>query len=228
MKSLIILGISGSAYDILDIVYAQNVAAPTWRVMGFLDDGRCAGTPHLGCPVLGALHDAGAFGGSLFINAIGSDASYTHRAHILAATGLKPDRFATLVHPQASVSPHARLGRGVYVSFGASIGGGVVVGDHVSFSPSCTVGHDSVIEDYALIAPGAVISGFVRVGRSSYVGASSCIRQRVTLGAGCLVGMGAVVLQDVAPGETVVGNPARVLRRTGQKNASEAALLGNP
>jgi UDP-3-O-[3-hydroxymyristoyl] glucosamine N-acyltransferase len=102
---------------------------------------------------------------------IGSETSYRRRADIVQSTGLAPDRFAKLVHPNASVSPWAKLGQGAYISYGVSIGGGVVVGDHVSFSPGCVIGHDSVFGDFALIPPWAVISGFVRLGRSSYVGA---------------------------------------------------------
>jgi acetyltransferase-like isoleucine patch superfamily enzyme len=41
------------------------------------------------------------------------------------------------------------------------------------------------------------------------------IRQRLQIEEGALVGMGAVVLRDVAPGTTVVGDPARPLVRAG-------------
>jgi acetyltransferase-like isoleucine patch superfamily enzyme len=41
------------------------------------------------------------------------------------------------------------------------------------------------------------------------------IRQRVQIADGALVGIGAVVLRDVAAGATVVGNPARLLVRAG-------------
>ena len=214
-RPLVILGTSGSAYDVLDIVGALNRQAGGWEVAGFLDDARAPGSRYLDFPVLGALRDATRFADSWFINVIGSDTSYRRRADIVGSTGVAPERFATLVHPQASVSPWARLGRGVYVSFGASIGGGVITGDHVSFSPACVIGHDSVIADCALIAPGAVISGFVQVGRSCYIGAGAMIRQRLRIEDGALVGMGAVVLRDVAAGATVVGNPARVLVRAG-------------
>ena len=214
-RPLVILGTGGSAYDVLDIVGGLNAQTPTWEVAGFLDDARPPGSGHLDLPILGPLKDATRFPDCSFINVIGSEISYRRRAEIVKSTGLAPDRFATLVHPKASVSPWARLGRGVYVSFGASIGGGVVTGDHVSFSPACVIGHDSVIADCGLIAPGAVISGFVRLGRSCYIGAGAMIRQRLHILDGALVGMGAVVLHDVAAGATVVGNPAKPLVRAG-------------
>jgi sugar O-acyltransferase (sialic acid O-acetyltransferase NeuD family) len=212
-RPLIILGTGGSAYDVLDIVGALNAASPAWQPVGFLDDARPAGSQYLGLPILGGLREAGNIEDGFFVNVIGSDSSFRRRPEIVGATGLARERFATLVHPQASVSPWAKLGQGVYVSYGVSIGGGVVVGDHVSFSPACVVGHDSVVEDFALIAPQAVISGFVRLGRSCYVGAGAMVRQRHRVGEGALVGLGAVVVKDVAARTTVVGNPARPLAR---------------
>ena len=53
----------------------------------------------------------------------------------------------------------------------------------------------TVVEDGASIGSGATILGGVRIGTDA------------------LVGAGAVVTRDVAPGETVVGNPARPLVR---------------
>jgi acetyltransferase-like isoleucine patch superfamily enzyme len=60
----------------------------------------------------------------------------------------------------------------------------------------------TVVERRASIGSGAIIMGGVRVG------------------AGALVGAGAVVLQDVAPGEVVVGNPARALATTARPEAA--------
>lgn len=213
-RPLVILGTGGSAYDVLDIIEAINLAAPTWHVAGFLDDTRPLGSRHLDLPILGRLTDANRLPADhQFINVIGSDASFRNRPAILAAGNLGLDRFATLVHPLASVSARTQIGNGVYVAFGASVGGGVRIGNNVSLSPGVIIGHDCIIEDFALLAPGAIVSGFCRIGRAAYVGAGASIRQHVSIGDHALVGMGAVVLHDVDEKDVVVGNPARSLHR---------------
>src|SRR5438067_5220838 len=177
-EPLIIIGTGGSAYDVLDVVEAINAAAPTWEVVGFLDDDRVPGERHLGLEVLGPVADAARFEWCAFVNVIGSDRSYRVRPRVVARTGLPADRFATLAHPRAGVSPRARLGRGVLVNYGASVAGNVTVGDQVPIGPGCVVGHDTVIEPFAMLAPAAVVSGFCRVGEASYVGAGAMIRQQ--------------------------------------------------
>jgi sugar O-acyltransferase (sialic acid O-acetyltransferase NeuD family) len=213
-RPLIILGTGGNAYDVLDIVDAMNAdGATSWEVTGFLDDARAAGTEHLGLPVLGRLSEAPRFVREWFINAIGSDASFAKRPQIISSTGLSVDRFATLVHPSASISSRAQLGRGVYANSGVSVAGNVTVGDHVALGPGCIVGHDSTIGDFSMLAPAAVISGFVRVGTACYAGAGALVKQRVTIGDRALIGMGAVVTRDVAPATVVAGCPARAMPR---------------
>jgi sugar O-acyltransferase (sialic acid O-acetyltransferase NeuD family) len=223
---LVLLGTGGNGLDVLDIVEALNAEAPRWRPAGILDDAAPEGSEWRGLPVLGRIAAAadlagsgGALSGAMFINAIGSERTHAARPEIVARTGLPAERFATLVHPRAGVSPRAALSRGVCIGHGASVAGQVRIDDHVWIGPGCVIGHDSVLEACALMAPRATISGFVRLGRASYVGSGAVIRQRVQVGAGALVGLGAVVLTDVGPGEVVVGNPARTLAR-GRSNKS--------
>lgn len=73
------------------------------------------------------------------------------------------------------------------------------------------VEHDCRVGDYVTLAPGAKVNGKVTLSDHAYIGSNAVIRQGLTIGAGAVVGMGAVVTRDVAPGATVVGNPARIL-----------------
>jgi sugar O-acyltransferase (sialic acid O-acetyltransferase NeuD family) len=216
VRPLVILGAGGNAYDVLDIVEAINAVAPAWEVVGFLDDRRPRGSDYLSRQVIGPLRMVRECGECSFINAIRTDWSYRRIPSILESTRLSPDRFATLIHPAASVSRRAGIGRGVYVNFGVSIGGGAVVGDHAALGPGCVIGHNSVIEDYVTVAPGAIVSGEARLGRCCYIGAGAMIKQCIRIGEFSLIGMGAVVVKDVVERATVVGNPARILRRHGE------------
>ena len=53
------------------------------------------------------------------------------------------------------------------------------------------------------------LAGHVTAGRGCYFGIGCSVRERIKLGDGVLVGMGAAVTSDVSSGLTVVGVPAR-------------------
>lgn len=80
------------------------------------------------------------------------------------------------------------------------------------------VAHDCVIGDYVTFAPGVKCNGNVSIGDHAYIGTGAVIKQGksdkpLTIGRGAVVGMGAVVTKNIPEGVTVVGNPAKPLRR---------------
>ena len=230
---MVILGTGGNALDVLDLVQALNTQGTGWDVIGVLDDAADRSARPFGLPVLGRLEDAArlsAPGGPLaearFVNAIGSERNHAQRAEILARTGLAPEQFTTLVHPGASVSPRAALGHGCCVGFGACVGGQARIAEQVWIGPGCVVGHDCVLDYAAVMAPRSTISGFVRLGYCCYLGSAAAVRQNISVGSQALVGIGAVVIRDVAPRTVVVGNPAREL--TSDRRAGSEPQAGTP
>jgi sugar O-acyltransferase (sialic acid O-acetyltransferase NeuD family) len=214
-QELIILGTGGNCLDILDAVQAGHARGEgrRYRVLGFLDDDtQVQGRQVAGLPVLGSLADAARYPSACFVNGIGSPQSYLRKPEILGRTGVPLERFATIIDPSASVSPSATLGPGTVVLQSATVNARARVGAQVIVLPNSVISHDAVIGDYGCIASSACIAGGVVVEESCYLGANCSIKTGVRIGRQSLVGMGAVVLEDVPDRTVVVGNPARVLR----------------
>ncbi|MDV4144366.1 acetyltransferase [Shimia sp. FJ5] len=90
------------------------------------------------------------------------------------------------------------------------------IGRHFHANIYSYVAHDCVIGDFVTFAPGVMCNGNVHIEEHAYIGTGAVLRQGkpdkpLKIGAGAIVGMGAVVTRDVPPGVTVVGNPAKPL-----------------
>jgi len=86
----------------------------------------------------------------------------------------------------------------------------VKLDDHVHVAHNCYIGKRTQI------SAGTILAGSVTVGQDCWFGLNSTVRggfgQKTVIGDGAFIGVGAVVLNNVLPGDVVVGNPARVLR----------------
>ena len=51
----------------------------------------------------------------------------------------------------------------------------------------------------------------VKIGKDVFLAAGVCVAQDVVVGDGAYLGLGSVVVRDVAPHTKVFGNPARVV-----------------
>ncbi len=104
-------------------------------------------------------------------------------------------------------------GMGLIAMPSTHIGDNVAMGCNVLVNTGAIIEHDCAISDHAHIAPGAILCGNVTVGEGAHIGAGAVIRQGIRIGAWAIVGCGAVVVNDVPDGVTVVGNPARPIKR---------------
>ncbi|MCF6376063.1 hypothetical protein L2K70_00420 [Nocardioides KLBMP 9356] len=122
------------------------------------------------------------------------------------------DRPEAMVDPTAILPSTAEVAHGAYVNAGVVIGSWASIGCHANVNRASTIGHDARLGFAAATGPGVVLAGGVVVEAGAFVGSGATVLPEVTIGTGATVGAGAVVTRDVAPGDVVVGNPARVLR----------------
>lgn len=139
--------------------------------------------------------------------------SAVHRAlaaHAAAEGGW--DDAEAVVDPTAIVPSTATVAHGGYINAGAVLGSHASVGCHANVNRASTVGHDTRLGFAVATGPGVVLAGGVVVEAGAFLGAGATVLPEITIGSGAVIGAGAVVTRDVAPGDVVVGNPARVLR----------------
>ena len=130
------------------------------------------------------------------------------------ADGIRP---WSVMAENAVVMDDVNVGEGAILCPFVTLTSNIVIGRHFHANLYSYVEHDCVIGNFVTFAPGVHCNGNVRIGDHAYIGAGALIRQGVsgrplTIGEGATVGMGAVVISDVPPGATVVGNPARLMR----------------
>jgi UDP-2-acetamido-3-amino-2,3-dideoxy-glucuronate N-acetyltransferase len=119
------------------------------------------------------------------------------------------------IQKNAHVGSRCKISSHTFICEGVTIDDEVFVGHGVMFindpHPRATSeGQLQTEADWAVVP--------TRVCRGASIGSGATILCGITIGEKAMVGAGAVVTRDVAPGETVVGVPARVvLRNLGQE-----------
>jgi bifunctional UDP-N-acetylglucosamine pyrophosphorylase/glucosamine-1-phosphate N-acetyltransferase len=135
-----------------------------------------------------------------------------------------------------SVIRESAIGASCHVGPFSHLRGGTILDDHVHignfveaknahFASGVRAGHMSYLGDASIgestnIGAGTVTCNFdgvdkhrTEIGANVFIGSDSMLVAPLTIGDGAITGAGSVVTKDVAPGMTVVGIPARPIRR---------------
>lgn len=99
------------------------------------------------------------------------------------------------------------------VSFGLASMVDIFFPQLITIGENCVIGYNSTILCHEFLIH-EYRTGEVIIGRDVMIGANSTILPGVIIGDGAVVGAGALVNQDVPPGATVAGVPARVINST--------------
>lgn len=106
----------------------------------------------------------------------------------------------SLLCPFTCLTSNIKIGKFFHANIYSYIAHDCIIGDYVTFAPRVSCNGNIIIEDHAYIGTGAVIKQGTQ-------------DQPLIIGRGAVVGMGAVVTKSVPAGVTVVGNPARLLKK---------------
>jgi sugar O-acyltransferase (sialic acid O-acetyltransferase NeuD family) len=209
-RDLLIIGAGGFARETAEAVRAINAERETWHLLGFLDDDpRRHGAEISGLCVLGATDEVHARPEASVLICTGRPDNYVSRRMIAERLDLDDERFATVIHPTASIGSTCRVGIGSVLLAHVALTAEVVVGRFVAIMPQVVLTHDVHVDDWATLGSSVLVGGGCHVEQGAYIGAGACLRERTTIGERAMVGMGSLVTRDVPAERLWYGTPAR-------------------
>jgi len=141
-------------------------------------------------------------------------ATYSFKGHIPV---IHPTSF---IHPQAAVTGNVIIGKNCYIGPGAAIRadwGQIIIEDGCNVQENCTVhmfpGITVLLKEGAHIGHGAIIHG-ATIGKNCLVGMNAVIMDNVQLGDECIVGALSFIKADeiFENRSLIVGNPAKKIK----------------
>ena len=127
---------------------------------------------------------------------------------------------SSFVHPQAAITGQVIIGKDVYIGPGAALRGDwgkIIIEDGCNVQENCTVhmfpGVTVLLKASAHIGHGAIIHG-ATIGRNCLIGMNAVVMDEVELGDECIVGALSFVRQgEKIPARSMVaGNPAKIVK----------------
>lgn len=210
MNDVVILGASGLAREVAQVIRARNQAEPMWNLLGFLDrDPVRWGTEFNGLPILGDDDWWQSHPSTLLVCAIGSARIRKTLTDSLASAGA---HFCSVIHPSVEIPTDVSIGEGTVIMAGARFSANARVGAHVTLYLNCSITHDVTIGDCSLIASNCSLAGGAVIGTAVELGTSACVLPTRRVGDWSIIGAGSVVNRDIPSAVVAAGVPCRVLR----------------
>lgn len=108
------------------------------------------------------------------------------------------------------------IGKNVEIGACAAIARGTlsntIIDNYAKIDNLVHIAHNVHVKKGAFIIACAEVSGGVEVGEYAWLAPNSCTHQKIKIGDGAIIGLGAVVTKDVANKTIWAGNPAKKLR----------------
>lgn len=205
LRNLLIVGAGGFGREVLGYIEDDN---PLFNIKGFLDsrleilDKTPRGVGIIGDP-LNYIPEPD----DVFMAAVG-DPKQRHKFTSVLRDSHHAD-FATVIHPRANVSRHAKIMNGCIIAPQVGISVDTFIGEFSCIQEYTVIGHDAHVGNWCQINSHCTIAGGARIGNFVTIHPNSVITSNAVIGDGVIVGAGSVVIGKIPSGVTVMGNPAR-------------------
>jgi sugar O-acyltransferase (sialic acid O-acetyltransferase NeuD family) len=207
MKDAYIISAGGFGRTVYDLMQNDPANGIDWRVLGFLDNRSelAAGSP---LPVVGDPLTWRCTDNQEFLCALGEPAQRRRFAAPLLEQGAVFMSLRTGLHKALGVT----MGAGCLFEPEVRMGVDTRMGDFVFIQSTTVIGYEVQIGSYTTIGSFVFVGGRAEIGSDVIIHPHATILPGKKVGDGAVIGAGAVIMTDVPPGVTMIGNPAKVFR----------------
>ncbi len=122
-------------------------------------------------------------------------------------------KFVNAIHPTATLLEKSVIHENVIIFARAVVGYKAEICTGAELGVNSLLDHHNIARECCYIGPGVTAAGNVTVGECAYVFTNATLAHKVKVGKNAVVGAGAVVTENVPENDTVVGVPARSIRK---------------
>ncbi len=206
MKDLYIVGAGGFGREVYNWLLDAG-SSSEWQFCGFLDDNTEALKGlNYGKGVVAPVTGFAVQPSHLFVCGIGEVST---KMKVCKPLLEQEAQFQTVIHPTAVVGKNVQLGKGVVLCPRVILTCDIKIGDMAMINCSSSVGHDATIGDWCTMSAHCDLTGYAVLGCGVFMGSGARVIPGKSVGDNAVVGAGSVVVQSVAAGQKVFGNPAR-------------------
>lgn len=217
MDKIIVIGGRGSGLLIGEQIYDAQMRGANVEFLGFAFDDPTFGPEINGFPLLCGSREAFSkyekYKDIKFIFQMWRSDVIEDRIALLERLGIPEERYATFVHPLATVVRSAHLGNGTVVLSGSVVNSNAVIGHHVTIQSGVLIGHDTSVGDYSFITAHCAIGSSSKIGRGCFIGLQTSTNNYLTIGDFAYIGMGSNLIKSVPDRAMAYGNPAKQVER---------------
>ncbi|WP_372948084.1 acetyltransferase [Mariniphaga sp.] len=195
-------------------VYSEYLSAE-YKILGYFDDDKkLKGNVINGIKVLGHLNELDSFmANDLSISIFVPLGDNEMRYRLLKKYKMKGYLIPSFISKDTIIHESVKIGEAVYILPGTNIMPLTTIGDYTMISMGVNIAHHNTIGKACFFSLGNNVGASIEIGRNVFFGIASTIMTGVKkIGDNSLIGAGAVIIKNVNEGETVVGNPGRVIK----------------
>lgn len=204
MIKLILIGAGGHAKSVVDAIDNSK-----YELCGFIDENKKG--KHLEIPIFGAqIEDITNYKEFSYFVSIGD--VYYRKSWFDKIINMDLN-VINIIDSSAIISPSAKIGIGNFVGKMSVINANAKIGNNNIINTKSLIEHECIVGNNTHISTNSVINGNVEVEDNVFMGSSSVCNGQLKIGHDTIIGSGTVIIENVPARVTMVGVPARIIKR---------------